>query len=130
MYSADEADGEIEVFVAVLQGELSGPVVVRISTVDGTANSGSDYEGVNQTLTFDTATTRIPVTVPILEDNIDEEDENILARLSLEPESRDENVQIVPQNATLLIIDDDCEFHNSNILLNCYTLYHHFSCCD
>jgi hypothetical protein len=110
MYSADEADGEIEVFVAVLQGELSGPVVLRISTMDGTAISARDYESVDQTLTFDTATTRIPVTVAILEDNIDEEDESILARLALEPESRDENVQIVPENATLLIVDDDCEF--------------------
>jgi hypothetical protein len=110
MYSADEADGEIEVFVAVLQGELSGPVVVRISTMDGSALSGSDYDSINQTLTFDTDTTRIPVPVSILEDDIDEEDESILVRLAEDGET--ENVQINPEEATLLIIDNDSEFQH------------------
>ena len=96
--------------VAVLQGELSGPVVVRISTMDGTAMSGSDYESVNQTLTFDPSNTRIPIQVPIVEDQIDEEDETILGSLALEPGTDDaQNVQIEPSEATLTINDDDGE---------------------
>ena len=108
-YSGSESDGEIEVVVAVLQGELSGPVVVRISTMDGTALSGSDYESVNMTITFDPDNTRILVPVPVLEDDIDEEDEDILARLGLEPGGGDQNVQISPDEATLVINDDDGE---------------------
>ena len=108
-YNGSESDGEIEVVVAVLRGELSGPVVVRISTMDGTALSGSDYESVDMTITFDPDNTRILVTVPVLEDDIDEEDEDILARLGLEPGGGDQNVQISPDEATLVISDDDGE---------------------
>ena len=100
--------------VAVLRGELSGPVVVRISTMDGTALSGSDYESVNTTITFDPDNTRILVPVPVLEDDIDEEDEDILARLGLEPGGGDQNVQISPDEAKLLIIDDDSKLTKSN----------------
>ncbi len=38
MYIANETDGAVEVAV-VLQGNLSIPVVVRVYTADGTANS-------------------------------------------------------------------------------------------
>ena len=106
-YSGSESDGEIEVVVAVLQGELSGPVVVRISTMDGTALSGSDYESVDMTITFDPDNTRILVTVPVLEDDIDEADEDILARLGLEPGDLDLSVLIQPDEAVLIIEDND-----------------------
>ena len=109
-YNGSESDGEIQVAVAVLRGELSGPVVVRISTMDGTALSGSDYESVNITITFDPDNTRILVPVPVLEDDIDEEDEDILARLGLEPGGGNQNIQISPDEATLVIVDDDSKF--------------------
>ena len=38
-YTAAEPDGVIEVAVAVLNGELSTAVEVRITTMDGTARS-------------------------------------------------------------------------------------------
>ena len=37
MYSANEVDGGVIVDVAVLSGELSDEVVVRLTTQDGTA---------------------------------------------------------------------------------------------
>jgi hypothetical protein len=107
MYSASEADGVRVVAVTVLQGELSGPVVVRMATTDGTAISGSDYNGVNLTLTFGQVTTTIAVTVPILEDNIDEEDETLLARLVLEEAVEGLRILIQPEEAVLTIEDND-----------------------
>ena len=93
--------------VAVLQGELSSPVVVRVSIMDGTALSGEDYQSINQTLTFDQDNTRMIISVPLLDDAIDENDEDILASLALDPDDEDQNIQIQPAMATLLIIDDD-----------------------
>ena len=111
VYNGSESGGEIEVEVGVLQGELSGPVVVRIYTMDGTALSNTDYQGVNMTLTFSPDTTTTVITVPILNDDNVEDDEDINARLELEPEDDQQNVQINPDEAKLFIIDDDGKFH-------------------
>ena len=111
VYNGSESGGEIEVELGVLQGELSGPVVVRIYTMDGTALSNTDYQGVNMTLTFSPDTTTTVITVPLLNDDIDEEDEDIIVRLELVPEDDQQNVQINPDEAKLVIIDDDGEFH-------------------
>ncbi|MFK7806783.1 MAG: family 16 glycosylhydrolase [Saprospiraceae bacterium] len=56
-FSTEEGDnGEKNVFVRVLlafSGELEGEVTATVSTVDGTAKAGEDYEAVtSQTLTF------------------------------------------------------------------------------
>ena len=117
VYNGSESGGEIQVEVGVLQGELSGPVVVRIYTMDGTALSDTDYQGVNMPLTFSPDTTTVVISVPLLSDDIAEEDEDIIARLELEPEDDLQNVQINPEEAKLLIIDDDGEFNL--LLLRC-----------
>ena len=95
------------VVVGILSGELSTPVVVRLLTVDGTALSDRDYSSLNQTLTFSPDITTQVISVPILDDSIDEEDETILASLELDSSDSDQDVQIQPDEATLLILDDD-----------------------
>ena len=109
VYNGSESEGEIQVVVAVLQGELSAPVRVRLSTMDGSALSPTDYQSLNQTLTFSPDNTRMLITVPIADDGVDEENEYFLGRLALEPEDEDQSVQIQPDEATLFIIDDDGE---------------------
>ena len=108
VYNGSESEGEIQVVVAVLQGELSAPVRVRLSTMDGSALSPTDYQSLNQTLTFSPNNTRVLITVPITNDGIDEDTESFLGRLSLEPEDEEnKEVHIEPDVASLLIIDDD-----------------------
>jgi len=107
LYNGSESSGEIQVVVAVLQGELSSPVVVRISTMDGTALSGEDYQSINQTLTFEQSNTRIFISVPILDDEFDEDNEDILASLALRPQDANPNIVIRPSEALLIITDDD-----------------------
>jgi hypothetical protein len=107
VYNASESDGEIEVFVAVLQGVLSGPVVVRISTMDGSAISGSDYQSIDQLLTFDQSTTRIAVNVPLFEDDIDEDLEILQGVLVLESSDSGRAPAIDPKQAQLNIADND-----------------------
>ena len=107
MYNGSESDGEIEITISVLQGELSGPVVVRISTRDGSALSDEDYEALNMTLTFSPDMLRIIVTVDIVDDQVDEEQEYLLAGLELEPVDGEPAIQIQPDEATILIEDND-----------------------
>ena len=107
MYSGSESDREIQVSV-VVQGELSGPVVVRVFTVDGTALSGSDYQNINQTLTFSPINTTITISVPILDDQVDEDQEFYIVKLVLVDEQQ--NVQIQPDEATVFVEDNDGKF--------------------
>ena len=106
-YNGSESEGEIQVVVAVLQGELSAPVRVRLFTTDATALSSQDYDPINQTLTFSPDNTRITISLTVRDDDIDEEDEDLLASLELSIEDDDQMVQITPDQATLTIIDDD-----------------------
>ena len=48
------------------------------------------------------------IPVRIINDGVDEEDEQLLSRLQLEPvEGESPNVQVAPSEATLTILDDD-----------------------
>ena len=107
IYSASESSGVIEVAVAVLQGELSDDVPVRIFTEDGTALSSSDYTSVDQIFTFSPTSTRITISVSISDDSIDEDNEYFRGRLELNQSVGERNVQIEPDEAQLLILDDD-----------------------
>ena len=93
--------------IGVLQGELSGPVVVRMYTMDGSALSSRDYESINTTITFNSSISTRVIPVSVLEDQIDEDQENLLARLRLEPANGGLNVLIRPGQASLFIEDND-----------------------
>ena len=64
------------------------------------------------TLTFNSASTRLVIPVRIVNDAIDEDDEQLISRLELEPVEGDlPNVQVDPSEATLTIVDDDGELN-------------------
>ena len=107
LYNSSESSGVIQVVVAVLQGQLSDDIAVRIFTEDGTALSTSDYTSVVQSLTFSPNNTRLMIQVTIRDDNIDEDDEYLIGRLELDPAGGEKNVQIQPDETRLLILDDD-----------------------
>ena len=127
-YNGTEDEEVINVFVAVLGGTLSQEVVVRIYTMDSTArcklsfvkfqliltrliilpSAPEDYEPLNRTLTFSSTITRLMIPLRIVNDEIDEENEQLVSRLQLEPVGGDlPNVQVDPAQATLIIVDDD-----------------------
>ena len=107
MYTGSESSEEILVSISVLQGQLSGPVVVRMYTMDGSALSSRDYDSINTTITLSPGVPSVNISVKVVDDEIDENRESLLARLRLEPADEDQNVQIQPDGATLLITDDD-----------------------
>ena len=56
-------------------------------------------------LTFNSNTRRVLVNISIVNDEVDENQENLFTRLRLE--SVDASVSVAPDNATILIVDDD-----------------------
>ena len=86
-----------------------------------------DYEPINRTLMFDSERSSLVVPVRIINDGVDEENEQLLSRLQLEPVEGDSpNVQVLPNQATLTILDDDgkiSSFLNNGIFM-LYLLYY------
>ena len=78
-------------------------MTVEVASSDVTATAGQDYVAVSETLTVTAGTTRATFTVPILSDQVDEEDEDLTLTLS-NPAGAGLNA---PSSATLTIEDDD-----------------------
>ena len=106
-YNGSESSGEILVVVGVLTGELSAPVTVRLSTMDATALSPADYQSVDQTLTFTPDQRTLTISVPVVDDQIDENDETLTGNLELVSPDTDAAPTISPDFAVLRIDDND-----------------------
>lgn len=80
-YSVDENAGDIMV-TATRSGGDAGDVTVDYATADGTALAGEDYQDSAGTLTFLDGETSRTFTVPILDDEIAESDEDLTLTLA------------------------------------------------
>ena len=69
-------------FAVTLSRAASGPVSVDYATADGTAAAGADYTATSGTLTFAAGETEKTVSVPLLDDAIDEGKETFTLELS------------------------------------------------
>ncbi len=69
-------------FAVTLSRAASGPVSVDYATEDGTAAAGADYTATSGTLTFAVGETAKTVSVPLLDDAIDEGKETFKLKLS------------------------------------------------
>ena len=86
MLSVADAQGSEDAgsiaFTVTLSGASSKAVTVDWETSDGTATAGRDYEAVSGTLTFVAHQTERRVTVPVLDDAVDEAEERFSLRLN------------------------------------------------
>ena len=80
--SVTEASGASAVFTVTLSGTSSQNVTVAYATVDGTAAAGSDYTTASSTLTIQAGSRTGTITVPVLDDALDESAETFTVRLS------------------------------------------------
>ena len=78
--ASEGADAAIA-FAVTLSREASGEVTVQYLTEDGTAKAGEDYTHTQGTLTFAVGETEKTVSVPILDDAIDEGEETFTLKL-------------------------------------------------
>ena len=69
-------------FVVTLQRSGAGAVTVDYATSDGSATAGDDYTATSGTLTFSSGETSKTVSVPVLDDAIDEGEETMTLTLS------------------------------------------------
>ena len=78
---ASEGEDAAVAFPVTLSREASGEVTVQYLTLDGTAKAGEDYTHTQGTLTFAVGETEKTVSVPILDDALDEGEETFTLKL-------------------------------------------------
>ena len=100
----EEARGASLDFAVTLSRALSETVTVRFATSDGTARAGSDYRAISGTLTFSAGRTSQTVSVPVLDDDLDEGSETLTLTLSNPSLSR---VRLADPTATGTISNTD-----------------------
>ena len=100
----DEGAGATVEFAVTLSRAASGAVTVDYATSDGTATAGSDYTGTSGTLTFAVGETQKTVSVPVLDDGVDEGEETFTLTLS---NADGGNAYLADATATGTIANDD-----------------------
>ena len=74
---ATEGDDESLDFVVTLSPAASDTVTVAYETSDGTATAGSDFEQTNGVLTFAPGETTMTISVPIIDDDVEDDGETV-----------------------------------------------------
>ena len=97
---ASEDDAALR-FAVQLSKESLQEVTVEYATASGTATAGRDYQVRRGTLTFPAGTTEQTIRVPIIDDDVVEEEETFTVRL------RNSNATIGEGRATGVIADND-----------------------
>lgn len=101
--SVNEGDGAAKFTISLDQPMLS-PASVNYETVAGSARAGDDFGAIAGTAEFPVGTTSVTVSVPVLQDPMDEDDESFGIRLV-------ENSSVAVRDGwgDGLILDDDVE---------------------
>ena len=99
---ASGVEGEVARFPVTLSDPSGFEVTVAYSTSDGTAVAGADYEAVGGSLVFTPGETTATVSIPLVQDSLNEPDENFTVSLS-----NPANATLATATAEGLIIDDD-----------------------
>merc|ERR1712038_2078557 len=77
-----ESIGTFKVLIS-RHGNMRDTVLVKVETIDGSANEGEDYIAINETLTFEPFQKEKEVSVTIVDDNQWEPDEEFFLKLAL-----------------------------------------------
>ncbi|KAK3760699.1 hypothetical protein RRG08_010672 [Elysia crispata] len=80
-----ESDGRAKL-VLMRHGNTDVRVIVRVETVDGTAEADSDYKPIDETLVFTPGQTSKEIHIEIIDDNEYEPDEVFFVRVTMDPE--------------------------------------------
>lgn len=83
VYEGDAGSGAVNLkHVVSLSSPAISPVTVAYGTLDGSATAGSDYDAGSGTASFGVGETAVVVTVPVIGDTVEEEDETFALVLS------------------------------------------------
>lgn len=106
---ARESDGSLLLEVT-LQPESGHTVTVSYATADATATAGADYTETSGTLTFDPGVVTRTISVPILQDDVDEGEQETFSVTLLDPV----NATLADATAIGTITDDDGTPHDDH----------------
>jgi hypothetical protein len=98
----NEGDGSVDFTISLSSSAAPHKVVVNYAIADGTATQGSDYTNTVGTVTFEPGITTKVISVPILNDALDEFDETFTMNI----ESASPGI-ITASQSTATILDDD-----------------------
>ncbi|MEC4983930.1 MAG: Calx-beta domain-containing protein, partial [Oscillatoria sp. PMC 1076.18] len=99
--TVNETDGEA-VFTVTLDTASSQEITVNFATNDGSAISPDDYTSDTGTVTFAAGETIATITIPVINDTLDENNETFSVSLS-----NADNAAIADDTGTATIVDDD-----------------------
>ena len=104
VYSTREDQGSVEVCALIREGALARGVIVSLLTQDDSAEASDDYTALSVMLSFDENTAKQCVDISLTNDEILENVEQFVTLL----ESEDGvPVNLSPERAIVMIIDDD-----------------------
>ncbi|XP_022103821.1 sodium/calcium exchanger 1-like isoform X2 [Acanthaster planci] len=117
-YTVMENVGSFNITVTRQGGNMTSTIYVDYRTEDATANAGSDYHYAEGTLIFKPGDTQKDISLTIIDDDIFEEDEHFIVRLSnvrvggpdgmFHSNQEEPQAKLVePYVATITILDDD-----------------------
>ncbi|XP_067672018.1 sodium/calcium exchanger 2-like [Haliotis asinina] len=99
-----EKDGRAKLAL-MRHGNLQNKVLIRVETIDGTAEANSDYKPFKETIVFEPGVTTKQIDIEIIDDNEWEPDEVFFVRLTAEP---DQQARIGKRSVTqITILNDD-----------------------
>ena len=102
-FAIGEPNGPALLNVTLDRAQPYRPVTVTATTSDGTANAGSDYTAITQTVVFAPNQTTAVVAIPILDDGIQEGSEDFSLTLS----APDGVLLGTPTTTVITIVDND-----------------------
>ena len=88
---------------------MTNLVRVKVDTVDGTAEEGTDYRGIHTTIEFQPGQTELEIEMEIIDDDDWEPDEEFFLKITLDPNSEDSGVAKIGKRhiMTIKILNDD-----------------------
>lgn len=99
--TVNETGGATASFTVTLSAPTNHRTNINYSTANGTAESGSDYTSTSGILTLEPGVTSGMISIPVLDDNLDEADETFTLNITASP-------GIVTHGPrTVTIVDDD-----------------------
>lgn len=102
-----ENKGKCQVSI-IRSGQLNQQVMVKVHTIEGSAEEVADYEPIDKILTFNPGETKKVITVNIVDDDQWEPDENFFVKLSVIPEKSKDQLIIGARGVMeVTILNDD-----------------------
>ncbi|SFE16272.1 gliding motility-associated C-terminal domain-containing protein [Chitinophaga sp. CF118] len=102
--SAKEPSDNGEFKLSIAPGKLASVPIVITYTITGTATNGTDYTTIPLTATIPAGANSVPVSVPVLNDELVEGDENVILTITAVDAPFTFNTT---NTATVIIADDD-----------------------